>query len=77
MKQEELAAILRARYEAAKRNEATMEVHLFGIEYGDEIKANGYKISDIVELAGLDKGYVAEVSKGIKLSAVVERRIKL
>ena len=74
MKQEDLAAILRSRYDAAKRNEATMEVHLFGIEYGEEIKAQGYKICDIVALAGLDKGYVAEVSKGVKLSAVVERR---
>ncbi len=74
MKQEELAEILRQRYEAAKRNEAAMQVHLFGIDYGEEIRNRGYRIVDIVELAGLDRGYVAEVSKGVKLSSVVERR---
>ncbi len=51
-----------------------MQVHLFGIEYGEEIKQGEYKISDIVALAGLDKGYVSEVSKGVKLSTVVERK---
>ena len=74
MTQEDLALILRKRYDEAKRNEAAMQVHLFGIEYGQEIKKSGCKISDIVSLAGLDKGYVAEVSKGVKLSTVVERK---
>jgi len=74
LNQEELARILRHTYEEAKRNEAAMQVHLFGIDYGQEIKKRGYKIVDIVRMAGLDKGYVAEVSKGVKLSAVVERK---
>lgn len=76
MKQEQLAIILRERYEAAKRNEASMQVHLFGIDFGEEIRECGYKISDIVRLAGLDKGYVSEVSKGVKLSSIVERKVK-
>lgn len=74
MKQEELARILRNTYDDARRNEAAMQVHLFGIDYGQEIKKNGFKIADIVSMAGLDKGYAAEVSKGVKLSAVVERK---
>lgn len=74
MTQEDLAKILRQRYDCAKRNESAMQVHLFGIEYGEEIKQGEYKISDIVALAGLDKGYVSEVSKGVKLSTVVERK---
>ena len=74
MTQEDLALILKQRYDGAKRNEATMQVHLFGIEYGQVIKEHEYKIADIVALAGLDKGYAAEVSKGVKLSAVVVRK---
>lgn len=76
MKQEQLAIILRERYEAAKRNEASMQVHLFGIDFGEEIRERGFKISDIVRLAGLGKGYVSEVSKGVKLSSIVERKVK-
>ncbi len=60
----ELAKILRERYDSAKRNEATKQVHLFGIEYGQMIKENGYKVLDIVSLAGMDKGYATELSKG-------------
>ncbi len=70
---EELGIVLKQRYDTAKRNESAMQVHLFGIEYGEEIKKSGYKIYEIVLQVGLDKGYVAEVSKGVKLSGVVAR----
>lgn len=68
MTKEELATKLCKRYEGAKINEAAMQVHLFGIEYGNEIKKENIKISDIIELAGIGKGYAAELSKGVKLS---------
>ena len=69
--EEELALILRERYDSAKCKEISLQVHLFGIEYGEAIKKNGYKVSRILELSGLDKGYIAEVSKGVKLSSYV------
>ena len=69
---EELALILRERYEKAKRNEASMEVHLFGIEYAEEIRESDYKVAELVELAGISKGYAAEVSKGMKLASRVK-----
>ncbi len=68
MEKEELAMILRERYDKAKRNEASMEVHLFGIEFAKEIQEGNYPVIELVELAGIGKGYAAEVSKGIKLS---------
>lgn len=71
MSEEELARILRRRYKSAKCKEITLQVHLFGIEYGDEIRKSRYKISRIVELSGLDKGFSAEVSKGVKLAPYV------
>ncbi len=68
MTKEELAYELRKQYEEAKVNEAAMQVHLFGIEHGKEIKESRYLASDIVDLSGIGKGYTAELSKGIKLS---------
>ena len=71
MEKEELAKILKERYENAKRNEAAMEIHLFGIEYADEIREGNYPVTELVELAGIGKGYAAEVSKGMKLASHV------
>ena len=68
MTRRELADILRSRYESAKRNEAALAVHLFGIDYAKEIRTNGYKAKEIVEEAGMERGYAAELSKGIKLA---------
>lgn len=72
MDKAELAEILRERYEKAKRNEAAMEIHLFGIEYAKEIQEGGYPVMELVELAGIGRGYATEVSKGMKLSSHVK-----
>ena len=74
MMEEELARILREKYDSAKCKEISLQVHLFGIEYGELIKEKGYKVSKIVEMAGLEKGYIPEVSKGVKLSSYVVPR---
>ena len=74
MMEEELARILREKYDSAKCKEISLQVHLFGIEYGEVIKEKGYKVSKIVEMAGLEKGYIPEVSKGVKLSSYVVLR---
>ena len=58
-------------YDEMELEEAGLQVHLFGIEYGSEIRRCNYKISKIVELSGLDKGFSAEVSKGVKLAPYV------
>lgn len=72
MTETELADILRQRYETAKRNEAAMQIHLFAIEYAEEIKAGEFTIAHLIETAGISKGYAAEISKGIKLSDYVK-----
>ena len=76
MTKEEMAKELKERYESANINEATMQIHLFGIEHGAEIKKKRYKAKDIVSKAGLGSGYVAELSKGIKLSDKVVSKEK-
>lgn len=74
MSEEKLSFLLRDRYENARRNEATLQIHLFGIEYADEIRKSNYPVTKIVEKAGIGKGYASELSKGMKLSEYV--RIK-
>lgn len=67
----ELAEILRSMYDHAKRNEAVCQVNLFGILYAEELQNCGCTVKHIVELAGIQSGYVSEISKGIKLSRYV------
>lgn len=69
----QLAEELRRRYENAKRNEVVLEIALFGIDYGKEIREKGYLIKDIVTLSGINQSYATEVTKGVKLSSYVIR----
>lgn len=69
---EELAEKLEKVYNQARRNEATCQVHLFGIIYASQLQSCGQPISQIVQCAGLGSGYAAEISKGIKLAKYVD-----
>lgn len=71
MGESELAAVLKRMYENAKRNEAVCQINLFGILHADEIKNNGYNLKNILKMSGISKGYLTEISKGIKLSKYV------
>ena len=68
----ELAALLRAMYDGAKRNETACQVHLFGIKYARELQECGCPLKEIVQLTGISMGYLSEVSKGVKLAQYVE-----
>lgn len=70
----ELAALLRAMYDGAKRNEAACQVHLFGIKYAKELQECGCPLKEIVQLSGISMGYLSEVSKGVKLAQYVEMK---
>ena len=71
MSEDELASILKERYENAKRNEAALQVHLFGIEFAKEIRAGGFTMAQLIQRADISSGYAAELSKGVKLSDYV------
>ena len=68
MKIEELSELLKDKYENAPKNEQVVNIHLFGIEFGEIIKKHNYKVSEIIKLAEMKKSYNVELSKGIKLS---------
>jgi hypothetical protein len=72
MKIEDLSELLKERYENAPKKEQVANIHLFGIEYGEIIKKNNYKVSELIKLAEMKKSYNVELSKGIKLSKFVK-----
>lgn len=63
-----LGGILRQLYDNAPRNEQVTMIHLFGIKYGEIIKANKIKAADIVREAEMNDSYKTEISKAINLS---------
>ena len=71
---QELAAELRRRYDSAARNQVILEIDLFGIDHGEEIRKQGYLIRDIVNESGISQSYVTEVTKGVNLSRYVVRK---
>ena len=48
--------------------------HQKGKYYAEELKNSGCTIKHIVELSGIQSGYVSEISKGMKLSRYVVPR---
>ncbi|WP_042372131.1 HTH-like domain-containing protein [Bacteroides neonati] len=65
----ELGHKLKWMYEKAPKGEKVAMIHLFGIEYANEIKK--YSIKDIVNAANMPKSYGTEVAKGVHLSRFV------
>lgn len=63
-------------YRNAERGDAVVMIHLFGIQYADQIKASAVAIKDIVAAAGISESYVIEIHKGIKLAQYVRVREK-
>ncbi|MNI64092.1 hypothetical protein D3C73_1195100 [compost metagenome] len=62
-------------YNKASQGKQVAKIHLFGIKYADVIQKNHYSVKDIVAASGLIISYVAEVSKGIKLSEYVVPKV--
>lgn len=75
MSEHELGELLRQSYDSAKRNEAVLQIHLFAIRYAEEIIDNQYSVKAIAQEAGMP-GYVAELSKGLKLAKFVDVKEK-
>ena len=69
---DELSLKLKEMYENAPKSEQVVNIHLFGIMFGDIIKRNKYSVAQIIELAEMKKSYNVELSKGIKLSKFVK-----
>jgi len=74
MEKLQMAEELKKVMASAPRKEAACYIHLFGIQYGEEITEKGYTAKELVNLAELPYGYQSELSKGIRLSKYVEMK---
>ncbi|MGH1579247.1 HTH-like domain-containing protein [Planktotalea sp.] len=65
----DLVAILTERYSAEPSRGKALEIHLFGIEFSDEL--HGQDINLIAESATGKASYGTEIRKGMKLAKYV------
>jgi hypothetical protein len=71
MTAEQLGRILRDMYDNAPEGEKVAHIHLFGVKYASQIDDARLSAREVVLASGLKPSYMAEVSKGIKLSRYV------
>ena len=70
-----LAGILRERYQGARRNEAACQIHLFGIQYAEELRQCAWPLRDIVkELEKTARDPRDEMPKPVLRTAVLEMK---
>ena len=67
----QLAKILSERVEKAAKGERVTQIHLFGIEFAEEI---GSAANQVVEASEIDDSYATEVRKGMRLAKYVRLR---
>lgn len=67
----ELSGKLHIMYHNASEGEKVAMIHLFGIEYADEILNSEHSRKEIVQQAQIPITYETELSKGIKLAKYV------
>ncbi len=63
----ELGYILSQMYNAPNVSNKTTAIHMFGLKYGNIIKKNNYAATALVEAAGINASYHAEISKGVRI----------
>ena len=66
-----LAEILSDRVAKAGKGERVTQIHLFGIQFADEI---GSAANQVVEASEIDNSYATEVRKGMRLAKYVQLR---
>lgn len=72
MKTHDLAKLFADRYHSATEGNIVVSIHLFGIEYSDELTERNLK--EICELAEVPVSYQTELRKGMRLAQYVEVR---
>lgn len=68
----ELGRKLKEVYEKAPRGEQIAFIHLFGIDYSQEIQDAG--IREVIDEAGIKSSLKVELNKGVNLAKYVKRR---
>lgn len=72
MTQNELSNKLKIMYDNAPKGEKAVTVHLFGIQYANELSDKNITIKEVVKAAKVPNSYYVEVAKGINLARYVK-----
>ncbi|MDF3361104.1 hypothetical protein HLM50_08505 [Sulfitobacter sp. Ks41] len=70
MRTADLANTFADRYHNAAERQVVVSIHLFGIEFAEQLK--GQNIQEICKLARVPKSYGTEIRKGMRLAPHVE-----
>ena len=70
MQSSDLAAVFSRRYHQAADGEMVTSIHIFGIEYAEQLA--GQNIKEVCERANVTVSYQTEISKGMSLAKFVE-----
>lgn len=73
MTQDELAQMLAHMYNDPDVVNKTTAIHMFGLKYGDQIKAGNYSATGLIAAAGINASYHAELSKGINIYESIDK----
>lgn len=75
MRTEELGQILREMYDTAPPNCMVTMIHLFGIQYADQLQGEKFisRVREVAKAANLEK-YIPEIYKGKRLAEYVTRK---
>jgi hypothetical protein len=65
----DLATLLREAREHAPEGEVVVRIHLFGIQYANEL--GGVNLRALVKTAGIPTPYATEIRKGMRLADYV------
>ena len=68
----DLSALLKEAWEQAPEGEVVVRIHLFGLDYVDELQ--DVKLPELVAAAGIPKPYATEIRKGMRLAEFVARK---
>lgn len=71
MTKHDLGQILNKMYFESQDGETVAMIHLFGIQYADQIKTSEATAAELAKLAKIPKSYATEISKGIRLAKYV------
>ncbi len=67
----ELGLRLKDIYEKTEYGQRVAQIHLFGIKYGKYIRAYNISLNEIILFSNINKSYLTELNKGVKLSEFV------
>ena len=72
---DELGHILQQMYNTAEKNMQVASIHMFGMKYAQAIIDGDIRIKEIIDAAGINESYSAEINKGLNIYRCLKNNI--